>query len=229
MALKFVTFQSPLFLSQKRLICDPCICWKHSSLLLSDVNGHSMFGGDDVSSSCQIHQHRAQVRECRRGADVQPIRNWGCVSEWTHPQPMANAVPDVVRRHGDKEHPRQGAPGVFEASNPHEEAKRQTEDWDEGRAVERRTLRKRNSSLEWEGPSHVEVVQVDDGCQQSSQQHLIQVAFLPEPNHYSPGPESHQSVSGIVQSSAQPQVLLDDRQLQDVVSHHTEHTQSRWG
>lgn len=147
MALKFVTFQSPLFLSQKRLICDPCICWKHSSLLLSDVNGHSMFGGDDVSSSCQIHQHRAQVRECRRGADVQPIRNWGCVSEWTHPQPMANAVPDVVRRHGDKEHPRQGAPGVFEASNPHEEAKRQTEDWDEGRAVERRTLRKRNSSL----------------------------------------------------------------------------------
>lgn len=71
-----------------------------------------------------------------RGADVQPVGEGGRVSERTHPQAVAHGVPDVVRRHGDEQHPRQGAPGVFEASDPHEEAQRETEDGDDGGAVE---------------------------------------------------------------------------------------------
>lgn len=94
-----------------------------------------MFGGDHVPGSRQIHEHRTQVRKGRRGADVQPVRERRRVSERAHPQAVAHGVPDVVRRHGNEKHPRQGAPGIFEASDPHEEAEGETEDGDEGGTV----------------------------------------------------------------------------------------------
>lgn len=107
-----------------------------------------MFGGDHIPGSRQIHEHRAQVRKCCRGADVQPIGEWRRVAERAHPQAVAHGVAHVVRRHGDEKHPRQGAPSVFEASDPHEEAEGETEDGDDGGTVEGRTLRERDSSLE---------------------------------------------------------------------------------
>lgn len=91
------------------------------------------------------------MRQRRRGADVQPIRNRRRVAERAHPQAVAHAVPHVVRRHGDEQHPRQRAPGVFEASEPHEETEGEAEDGDEGGTVEGRTLRERRSSLRREG------------------------------------------------------------------------------
>lgn len=87
------------------------------------------------------------MRECRRGAHVQPVGKRRRVAERAHPQAVAYGVPDVVRCHGDEEHPRQGAPSVFEASDPHEEAEGETEDGDERGAVEGGTLRERHSSL----------------------------------------------------------------------------------
>lgn len=94
-----------------------------------------MFGGDHVPGSRQIHEHRTQVRKGRRGADVQPVRERRRVSERAHPQAVAHGVPDVVRRHGNEKHPRQRAPGILEASDPHEEAEGETEDGDEGGTV----------------------------------------------------------------------------------------------
>lgn len=67
----------------------------------------------------------------RRGADVQPVGERRRVAKRAHPQAVAHGIPDVVRRHGDEKHPRQGAPSVFEASDPHEEAEREAEDGDE--------------------------------------------------------------------------------------------------
>lgn len=113
-----------------------------------NVDGHPVFSGDHISGPRQVHEHRAQVRERRRGADVQPVGDRRRVAERAHPQAVAHSVADVVRRHGDEEHPRQGAPSVFEASNPHEEAEGEADDGDEGGAVERGTLRERDGSLE---------------------------------------------------------------------------------
>lgn len=61
---------------------------------------------------------------------------------------MAHGVPDVVCSHGDEEHPRQRAPGVFETSKPHEEAEGEADDGDDGGAVQRGPLGKRDGSLE---------------------------------------------------------------------------------
>lgn len=71
----------------------------------------------------------------RRGADVQPVGERRCVAERAHPQAVAHGVPDVVRRHGNEKHPRQRAPSIFEASDPHEEAEGEAEDGDERGAV----------------------------------------------------------------------------------------------
>lgn len=87
------------------------------------------------------------MRERRRGVDVQPVGERGRAAERTEPQAVAHGVPDVVRRHGDEQHPRQRAPGVFEASDPHEEAEGQAEDGDEGGAVQRRTVGEGDGSL----------------------------------------------------------------------------------
>lgn len=57
-----------------------------------------MFGGDHVSSARQIHEHRAQMRERGRDGDVQPIGDGRRVAERTHPEAVADAVTDVVRR-----------------------------------------------------------------------------------------------------------------------------------
>lgn len=82
------------------------------------------------------------------GADIQPVGQRRRVAEGTHPQAVAHGVPDVVRRHGDEEHPRQRAPGVFETSKPHEEAEGEADDGDDGGAVQRGPLGKRDGSLE---------------------------------------------------------------------------------
>lgn len=66
------------------------------------------------------------------------------------------------------------------------------------------------------------MIQVDDGRQQAGQQHLVQVAPLPQPDDHCPWPESHQTMRGVVQSSPQPQVVLDDWYLEGVVSRHAE-------
>lgn len=60
---------------------------------------------------------------------------------------MSHGITDVVRRHGDEEHPRQRAPGVLQAANPHEEAEGETQDGDEGGAVEGGALGERHCSL----------------------------------------------------------------------------------
>lgn len=112
------------------------------------VDGHPVFGGDHVPGSGQIHQHRTQVRQRRRGADVQPVGEWRCVAERAHPQAPADGVAHVVRRHGNEEHPGQRAPGVLEASHPHEEAEGEAEDGDEGGAVQRGTVGERDGGLE---------------------------------------------------------------------------------
>lgn len=91
------------------------------------------------------------MRERRRGADVQPVGQRRRVAEWAHPQAAAHGVTHVVRRHGNEKHPRQRAPSVFEASDPHEEAEGEAEDGDEGGAVQRRTLGERDGSLEGNG------------------------------------------------------------------------------
>lgn len=113
-----------------------------------NVDGHPVFRRDHIPGSRQVHEHRAEVRKRRRGADVQPVGQRRRVAERTHPQAVAHGVPHVVRRHGNEKHPRQGAPSVFEAPDPHEEAEREAEDGDERGAVKRRTLRERDGSLE---------------------------------------------------------------------------------
>lgn len=112
-----------------------------------------MFRRDHIPGSRQVHENRAQVRKRRRGADVQPVGQRRRVAEGTHPQAVADGIPNVVRRHGNEKHPRQGAPGVFEASDPHEEAEREAEDGDERGAVKGRTLRERDGSLQEERES----------------------------------------------------------------------------
>lgn len=107
-----------------------------------------MFGRDHVPGPRQVHQHRAQVGQRGRGADVQPVGQRRRVAEGTHPQASAHGVPYVVRGHADEEHPGQRAPGVFEASEPHEEAQREAEDGDEGGAVEGRALGERDGGLD---------------------------------------------------------------------------------
>lgn len=107
-----------------------------------------MFGGDDVSGSCQVHQHGAQVRQRRRGADVQPVGQRRRVPKRTQPQTVAHGVANVVRRHGDEEHPGQRAPGIFEAPEPHEETEGETEDGNERGAVKRRALGEGDGGLE---------------------------------------------------------------------------------
>lgn len=107
-----------------------------------------MFGGDHVPGSRQVHEHGAQVRERRRGADVKPVGDGRGVAERADPKAVAHGVPYVVAGHGDEEHPRQGAPGVFEAQDPHEEAEREADDGDQGGTVERGPLRQRHRSLE---------------------------------------------------------------------------------
>lgn len=67
-------------------------------LSVSDVYGDSVFGGDHVSSAGQIHEHRAQMREGGCDGDVQPIGDGCRVAKRTHPETVANAVADVVRR-----------------------------------------------------------------------------------------------------------------------------------
>lgn len=69
--------------------------------------------------------------ERRCGADIQPVRDWCRVAKRAHPQAVAHGIPDVVRRHGNEKHPRQGAPSIFKASYPHKEAEGETEDGDE--------------------------------------------------------------------------------------------------
>lgn len=96
-----------------------------------NIDGHPVFSGDHIPGSRQVHEHRAQVRKCSRGAHVQPVGQRRRVSERAHPQAVTNGIPHVVRRHGDEKHPRQGAPGIFEASDPHEEAEGEAEDGDE--------------------------------------------------------------------------------------------------
>lgn len=81
-----------------------------------------MLRGDHIPGSGQVHEHRTQVRKSCCGADIQPVGDGGSVAKRTNPEAVAYAVPNVVRRHGDEEHPWQGAPGVFEAADPHEEA-----------------------------------------------------------------------------------------------------------
>lgn len=114
-----------------------------------------MFSRDHVPGPRQIHEHRTQVRERRRGADVQPVGERRRVAERAHPEAVAHGVPDVVRHHGYEKHPRQGAPGIFEASDPHEEAEGEAEDGDERGAVKRRTLRERDGSLEESGGERI--------------------------------------------------------------------------
>lgn len=70
------------------------------------------------------------------------------------------------------------------------------------------------------------MIQVDDGGQQAGQQHLVQVAPLPQPDHHCPRPQAHQAVRGVVQGGPQPQVVLDDRHLEGVVSRHAEGTEA---
>lgn len=106
-----------------------------------------MFGGDHVPGPGQVHEHRAEVRERRRGAHVQPVGDGRRVAERTDPQAVADGIPDVVRGHGNEEHPWQGAPGVLEAADPHEEAQGEAEDGDEGGAVEGGAVWERDSSL----------------------------------------------------------------------------------
>lgn len=73
--------------------------------------------------------------ERRGGAHVQPIRERRRVAKWAHPQAVTDCIPDVMCCHGDEKHPRQRAPGIFKAPDPHEEAEGETEDWDERGAV----------------------------------------------------------------------------------------------
>jgi len=75
------------------------------------------------------------VRKRRCGADVQPVGKRRRVAERAYPQAVAHSIADVVRRHGNEQHPRQGAPSVFESSDPHEEAEGETENGDERGAV----------------------------------------------------------------------------------------------
>lgn len=125
----------------------PSVCSISPAQCGLHINGDSMFGGDDISGSSQVHEHGAQVRKRRCGANIKPVGERRRVPQRTHPQATAHSVPHVVRSHGNEEHPRQRAPGVFEASEPHEEAQGQTQDGDEGGAVEGRTLRERGGGL----------------------------------------------------------------------------------
>lgn len=88
------------------------------------------------------------MRQRRRGADVQPVGQRRRVPKRAQPETVAHGVPDVVRRHGDEEHPGQRAPGVLEAPEPHEEPEGETEDGDERGAVERRALGEGDGGLE---------------------------------------------------------------------------------
>lgn len=115
---------------------------------LLNVDGHPVFGGDHVPGSRQIHEHRAQVGERRRGADVQPVGERRRVAKRAHPKAAAHGVAHVVRCHGNEKHPGQGAPSVFESPHPHEEAEGETEDGDEGGTVEGGTPRERDGSLQ---------------------------------------------------------------------------------
>lgn len=64
---------------------------------VSDVNGDTVFGGNHVSCTGQIHQHRTQVRQRGRYGDVEPVGEGCRVSKWTNPEAVTNPVPDVVR------------------------------------------------------------------------------------------------------------------------------------
>ncbi len=96
----------------------------------------------------QVHKY---LKRCR-GADVQPVGERRRVTERAHPQAVAHCIPDVMCRHGHEKHPWQGAPSIFETSDPHEEAEGETEDGDERGAVQGRTLGQRDGSLKgnWE-------------------------------------------------------------------------------
>lgn len=129
-----------------------------------DVDGHAVFGGDHVSGSCQVHQHRAQVRQRCRGADVQPVGQRRRGTKRTQPQTVAHSITDVVRRHGDEKHPGQRAPGIFEAPEPHEETEGETEDGNEGGAVEGRALGERDGGLEDRHANLVNSIQLQQNC-----------------------------------------------------------------
>lgn len=106
-----------------------------------NVDRHSVFRGDHIPGARQVHKNRAQVRQRRYDAHVQPVGDGRGVTERANPQAVAHGVPDVMRGHGDEKHPRQGAPRVLEAADPHEEAKCEADDGDEGGTVEGRTMR----------------------------------------------------------------------------------------
>lgn len=155
------TVQLPWFLQLSRVhsgragtidLLSPELIFKYFPFLARppclNVDGHAMFGGDHVSGSCQVHQHRTQVRQRRRGADVQPVGQRRRVPKRTQPQAVAHGVTDVVCRHGDEKHPGQRAPGIFEAAEPHEETEGETEDRNEGGAVKRRALGEGEGGLE---------------------------------------------------------------------------------
>lgn len=170
----------------------------------SDVNGDSVFGGDHVSCTSQIHEHWTQVGQCGRDGDVEPVRDWRRVSKRTDPKAVTNPVTYVMRGQWDEEHPGQGTPGVLQPTSPHEEAQRETQCWDQCGAVQGRPMGQIHSIFKWQWSSQVEVIQVNDRGQEPSQNDFIEVTFFPQANHNGPGPESNYAMDRIVQQSPEP-------------------------
>lgn len=126
----------------------------HIKALPSDIDGHAVFGGDHVSGASEIHEHGAEVWQCGGDGDVQPVGDGRRVAEGTEPQAVAHAIPNVVGRQRDEQHPGQRAPRVFEAAGPHQQAQGEAEGRDECGTVQRRPLGQAESSLIMEKGKH---------------------------------------------------------------------------
>lgn len=71
-----------------------------------------------------------------------------------------------------------------------------------------------------------EVVHVNDRGKEASQRNFSEVTFLPESNHYGPGPHSQYTMHCIITEGSEPVILLNEGELQKPVCCKAEYSQT---